>query len=229
MKHLKEYNTFKNDNFKNWFGNSKIVDKQGKPMIMYHGSPHIDKIEEFENEKGYHFFTSSKWEADRYTPSYMNDEEKYEDGKYIKQFYIKALKPFDPLNMTDSENISLISLFKNNENMIDDFKKTIIEYMEEEVMYMKETLMLMLNGTSENVKLLFGGLRILDNYILLEHSIIQEWIKSNGYDSYYTIESGGDDVNVAVYNSNQIKSINNNGNFSNSPNINEDNEIFKRI
>ena len=27
-----------NDNFRNWFGNSKVVDKDGNPMICYHGS-----------------------------------------------------------------------------------------------------------------------------------------------------------------------------------------------
>ena len=28
-----------NDNFRKWFGDSKVVDKDGKPMICYHGTP----------------------------------------------------------------------------------------------------------------------------------------------------------------------------------------------
>ncbi|MBU2685689.1 MAG: GGDEF domain-containing protein, partial [Gammaproteobacteria bacterium] len=29
----------KTENFKKWFGDSKVVDKQGKPLIVYHGTP----------------------------------------------------------------------------------------------------------------------------------------------------------------------------------------------
>jgi hypothetical protein len=46
MKYLKLFEQFTklNDNFYKWFGNSKVVDKRGKPMVMYHGSPHLDQI-----------------------------------------------------------------------------------------------------------------------------------------------------------------------------------------
>jgi len=33
--------------FKNWFGDSKVVDEDGKPLVVYHGSP-VENIEAFE-------------------------------------------------------------------------------------------------------------------------------------------------------------------------------------
>ena len=37
-----------NTNFYKWFGNSKIVDDNGKPLIVYHGSPSVfNKFETF--------------------------------------------------------------------------------------------------------------------------------------------------------------------------------------
>jgi len=37
--------------FKNWFGNSKVVDKEGNPLPVYHGSP-VGGIENFKNKDG---------------------------------------------------------------------------------------------------------------------------------------------------------------------------------
>ena len=31
-------NEIKKNDFKSWFGNSKVVDKNGKPLVVYHGS-----------------------------------------------------------------------------------------------------------------------------------------------------------------------------------------------
>jgi GNAT superfamily N-acetyltransferase len=66
--------------------------------------------------------------------------------------------------------------------------------------------------------LLYALTKSADNYLLLERPEIQEWILSNGYDGFYTIESGYG-VNIAVYSNKQIKSVNNNGDWSDSDNI----------
>jgi hypothetical protein len=47
--------------FKQWFGNSKVVDENGKPMVMYHGTPN-GTFSEFK------------------TPSYFTKNEKYAEG-----------------------------------------------------------------------------------------------------------------------------------------------------
>lgn len=35
---IKNYNEYLNDNFKKWFGNSKVVDASGNPLVVYHGT-----------------------------------------------------------------------------------------------------------------------------------------------------------------------------------------------
>lgn len=47
--YFKEETILDNPNFKKWFGNSKVVDKSGKPQIMYHGS--YDDFVEFDKNK----------------------------------------------------------------------------------------------------------------------------------------------------------------------------------
>lgn len=53
---LDEQNSFDNvklnDNFYNWFGNSKVVDKEGNPIICYHGTAKGGFVE-FEPKIGY--------------------------------------------------------------------------------------------------------------------------------------------------------------------------------
>jgi hypothetical protein len=67
-----------NDAFWRWFGNSKVVDRQGQPMVVYHGSPaEPGEIEAFDPERigeanpggidGF-FFASRVATADAYRP-----------------------------------------------------------------------------------------------------------------------------------------------------------------
>lgn len=35
MKYIKEYREYLNDNFWNWFGDSKVVDDKGNPLVVY--------------------------------------------------------------------------------------------------------------------------------------------------------------------------------------------------
>ena len=47
------------ESFKEWFGDSKVVDENGEPMIVYHGAP----VEKNSMNQDYNFFTESKGEA----------------------------------------------------------------------------------------------------------------------------------------------------------------------
>ena len=56
--------------FKNWFGNSKVVDENGKPLMVYHGSPSAG----FESFEGNYIFTTS----DKNVAShYANNEQEF--------------------------------------------------------------------------------------------------------------------------------------------------------
>jgi hypothetical protein len=106
---LKTYKEFLNEEirkdviyspeFKAWFGDwendpnnsSKILDKNGKPMKMLHGSNSID-IDIFKSTKGhdYNFFTNFIYEAASY-------------GDVIGEYYINARNPFDDHNINGNE------------------------------------------------------------------------------------------------------------------------------
>lgn len=76
-----------------WFGNSKVVDKNGKPLVVYHGSP--EKFDTFEPDRmnygsisrGFCFFTNKK-------SAYPNCAKDYA-GKngYIYECYLRIERP----------------------------------------------------------------------------------------------------------------------------------------
>jgi len=215
--------SYLNSNFWAWFGNSKIVNPDGSPMIMYHGSPHIDKIDVFKSEKNYYFFSNNKYEAGRYTPV----KDGVEDMNRVKQFYIRAEKIFDPTK----EKGKLDSILRDNaEYFISLYSDDTLRFLDQVLQggkyedktkyghgWVKENL-----SAFEIAKALLE--EDLDNYIILEDPIVQKWIKENGYDSFTTLESGGGDFNIAVYSPNQIKSINNTGKWSRN-----DDNVFNEI
>lgn len=73
-----QYENNLNDNFIKWFKNSKVVDKNGNPLPVYHGS-HLDFKEFYDN---YTFFTDNYMNADGYA-----------NGEYIYEVYIKIKNP----------------------------------------------------------------------------------------------------------------------------------------
>ena len=80
--------------FKKWFGNSKIVNEDGTPKIMYHGTPN-GTFEEF--KAGTNYFTENVEYADRYkNPSASSiSYGKVENNPTTHAVYLKIEKPFD--------------------------------------------------------------------------------------------------------------------------------------
>ena len=80
--------------FKKWFGNSQIVNDDGTPKIMYHGTPN-GTFEEF--KEGTNYFTENVEYADRYkNPSASSiSYGKVENNPTTHAVYIKMEKPFD--------------------------------------------------------------------------------------------------------------------------------------
>ncbi len=84
--------------FRAWFGNSKVVDKDGKPLVMYHGT--TKDFTEFKNYEEYggghgeiHFFTTNK----DYANVYAEDKGSKEGGNIIP-VYLRSEKLFDTTN-----------------------------------------------------------------------------------------------------------------------------------
>lgn len=90
-----------NDNFKKWFGNSKITDG-GKPMICYHGSSESN-IKVFDSSKvGYNSGNYGHYGYGIYFSSDIKEAKTY--GSNIYKCYISIKKPFTG---TDTEIIKL--------------------------------------------------------------------------------------------------------------------------
>jgi hypothetical protein len=70
-------NNLLNDNFWKWFGNSEVVDKNGNPLVVYHGSQ--SEFSEFDDDS---FFTDDYMNADGYA-----------SGEYVYDVYLSIKNP----------------------------------------------------------------------------------------------------------------------------------------
>ena len=80
-------------NFQKWFGDSKVVDKENKPLVVYHGGA---KFNTFENtgDGSYYFTNNKKWAAD-YARGYMDDLGRTGQGE-LKEVYLSLKNPAPP-------------------------------------------------------------------------------------------------------------------------------------
>lgn len=196
-----------NDNFWKWFGNSKTI-KNGKPIIYYHRTnAEFDTFSKDYNDgllvSGFYF--SEKPLSDWY-------------GKNIKECYLKMENPYIIENMDNINDIEkfvkTFGLFKKKWQL-KDIKSALKEYSEARCM----------DRTKE-----FDGKSALRSLVKWDFddqtSKITNIVKNRGYDSLIFKNSNGKDGIVfdeyIVFEPNQIKSVNNNGNWSlTSDNINE--------
>lgn len=96
-------------NFYKWFGNSKVVDSQGRPLVVYHGSGTKELFDIFNNGQGRagsKLYIGSYWFTDNYkmAQSYANVYERdyvtgYQSDKIIDKNpiyagYLRIVKPF---------------------------------------------------------------------------------------------------------------------------------------
>jgi len=140
------------------------------------------------------------------------------EGRKIGKFYIKACKIFDPNHLKNNELIDIKNLIAENVDELYDF-----------VMMMGGEYAFIEMDNDYNIKTkeekLLKFLTWTDNWILIECRTFQDYIKNYGYDSFVTNEN--EHYNIAVYNSNQIKSIKNKGEWSeNSDDIFEDKTLI---
>jgi hypothetical protein len=101
MDHIKKYNEYLNDNFWKWFGDSKVVDKKGNPLIVYHGSGR--NFTEFEPMKSSSDFPEAMYfsDSEKVAKSYSNF------GVIPYRLYLKIEKPY----IIDAKNRDFNSLY----------------------------------------------------------------------------------------------------------------------
>jgi hypothetical protein len=98
MKYIKLFENFHLDeDFYEWFKGSKIVDKDGNPLIVYHGSPSkFDEFDRYYSGKNWGntfgkgiYFTNSKEYAKNYTKDPITDV----DTNNIIEAYLNIKNP----------------------------------------------------------------------------------------------------------------------------------------
>lgn len=79
------------ENFRRWFAGSKVVDADGKPLVVYHGTNYDFSVFQ-PNESGLIFLSPSAEEANGFTGS--RGGATTNDG-VLMPVYVRAIKPFD--------------------------------------------------------------------------------------------------------------------------------------
>jgi len=76
--------------FKNWFGNSKVVDEQGKPLVVYHGTDAPD-FTEFRTKTGYNFGPGAYFTPE---PTRAAEYARTSTGSRIYPAYVSLENPY---------------------------------------------------------------------------------------------------------------------------------------
>jgi len=196
----------KNDAFKKWFGNSKVVDENGKPLVMYHGTTNFqetdgkpifkpsEKVNRSNNIDGF-YFTSNPREASGYSTSGENATI-VEDAEVIPA-YLSIQNPFVKGSKVTPEMLKAYQdeIIKDNAHMGD----RAIDYARGKAEIMKE------RGESGRS----SAPQIFPN-ISFPTDAMQRVLKAGGYDGF----QDGDSHWIA-FDSNQIKSaVGNTGAFN---------------
>lgn len=107
--------------FHDWFDGSKVVDENGNPMVVYHGSP-IKGIDEFmptgrtNNGEGLIYATNEKTVADIFAKEHVEGSSAFRvrfTGNVGETYplYMDMKHPLDFRNLTDEEKDLIISLY----------------------------------------------------------------------------------------------------------------------
>lgn len=85
--------------FKKWFGNSKVVDADGRPLVVYHGT--ANDIKKFRTNRGAGgelgagaYFTDSRADANTYSEGFDNRSGEYQTGANVMPVYLSLNNPF---------------------------------------------------------------------------------------------------------------------------------------
>ena len=184
------------DNFKKWFAGSQVVDNDGAPLIVYHGTGPVD-------------FT--KWQFDMFPAAYFAENKSYSDwfanlkgqgAGRLYQCYLRIMNPLD------------LRLFKTDLVTYEDF----VAYVELRYGYkLPENKMMKAQSDASGGIWAWRYLRFAPAWLNL--------IKSSGiFDGIAFYENNPDDLlpngkeNITpawiVFNSNQIKSVYGNQTYS---------------
>lgn len=196
-------------NFYKWFGDSKVVDEQGRPLVVYHGSENkfdtfdIKKIGKYGEAIGHGFYFAEKGIAERYNKGYL---------------YPVYLRMENPVDYLDSNKIKKRQI----EDIADWFNDNYIENEDGHRLFV------------DNLDYTFKG-RKIDSYLISDMLDFAEYNekdidKDEVYQDIYKkikevtgidgfIQKTDVGTTYVAFTPNQIKSTQNRGTYSTSDNI----------
>jgi len=202
--------------FKEWFGDSKIVNEDGKPKKVYHGG--IGEIEEFDdryagdttgnNEHGAFYFSDDYEVAESYSIQAFN--RRYQDNPegLIEDGYVKEL-PFQ-IGDYDEQYAFVEELANDNVNIVSAYMR-----MENPLIIDADYTTMLRGGVTENIQDIIGVIKgtgfenypeqLLD-YTYDEIDSFDGIIIKNVMDDIGPKSKVYQDVHIAI-DSNQIKSV----------------------
>jgi hypothetical protein len=229
--------------FKDWFGDSKVVDKDGKPLVMYHGLA-----------KDTTDFTRK---TARGAPIFLTDDPEFAEIFSTDSYEAVARHPENYLSkeqIADGVKRAIAAIKKDygkdslGKEMVESLREGSAtpearEYLQKEFIGLLPTgphiMPLYVRAENpfdyenpEHVKRVLDKLKDVDSksfskrdaegveegdWASIERPIVQEAIKALGFDSFYVEETGR--KNLAVYEPNQVKSATGNiGTYSRDSN-----------
>jgi hypothetical protein len=185
-----------NNNFKNWFEGSQVVDKDGNPLIVYHGTGPVD---------------FSKWQFNMFPAAYFGENKSYSDwfaqikgqsSGRLYQCYLCILNPLD------------LRMFKTDKVTYSDF----MAYIELRYGYkLPENPMMKAMSDAEGGVWAWRYLRFAPNWLnFIKNSKVFDGIAFYENNPQDLLPDGSENTTPAwiVFNSNQIKSAYGNQTYS---------------
>jgi N12 class adenine-specific DNA methylase/GGDEF domain-containing protein/adenine-specific DNA methylase len=102
--------------FKRWFGDSKVVDADGKPLVVYHGTPSDFNEFKTDSQLGAHFGVTVG-QAEAIIADMDMGNWTFMDGSNIRPVYLKIENPLDmPSDLGDWDSLSSLKEYLGPDN-----------------------------------------------------------------------------------------------------------------
>ena len=195
--------------FKRWFGDSKVVDEDGAPVVMYHGTSlattgtedfdvfQIGRKPKVGQSRPYVSLTTDPMFANRYA-GWVSDPEELRRFKIqhlgrVYPVYAKVTRPFDPYNNADHFH----ALIKHERAKSDKWARTEARFLPDEASIQK-----WVDDEIADIKNVFKTRDVSKSWAYVERNA--DWIRDQGFDGFYVYEKGTRNLNI--FDPTQVKS-----------------------
>lgn len=188
-------NILQNPKFINWFKGSKVVDKQGKPLVCFHGTSNV-----FDSFKILSHFGTSLAASEFTGSAYTWKGEPFN----VTPVYLSIKNPAKIEDRTNSHKYLGIDLWQLNLLTYDELKKC---YPKDVILYIDRIIEHCKNRDLDHTKVAIG--RIMYNYspnVILDEKELLKIMKSKGYDGFYYKNLAEDKGSISwiVFDPNQV-------------------------